>query len=108
MVPRSALPWPAGAWLSWMRCLPPGRAAAPVATGTRVIWGRAECPTQQSSLAMTSAVAGTALELLVLFGVPLFAIDADGLARQLASGQQLLALLPDRVRPDTRRPDDDF
>ena len=51
---------------------------------------------------------GTALELLVLLGVPLFAADADGLARQVASGRQLLALLPDRVRPDTRTPDDDF
>lgn len=51
---------------------------------------------------------GTALELLVLLGVPLFATDADGLARQVASGRQLLALLPDRVRPDTRKPDDDF
>lgn len=51
---------------------------------------------------------GTALELLVLLGVPLFSTDADGLARQVASGRQLLALLPDRVRPDTRKPDDDF
>ena len=51
---------------------------------------------------------GTALELLVLLGVPLFGTDADGLARQVASGRQLLALLPDRVRPDARRPDDDF
>ena len=51
---------------------------------------------------------GTALELLVLLGVPLFGTDADGLARQVASGRQLLALLPDRVRPHTRKPDDDF
>jgi transcriptional regulator with XRE-family HTH domain len=51
---------------------------------------------------------GTALELLVLLGVPLFATDADGLARQVASGRQLLALLPDRVRPTAREPDDDF
>jgi transcriptional regulator with XRE-family HTH domain len=51
---------------------------------------------------------GTALELLVLLGVPLFSTDADGLARQVATGRQLLALLPDRVRPDARKPDDDF
>ncbi len=51
---------------------------------------------------------GTTLELLVLLGVPLFATDADGLVRQVASGRQLLALLPDRVRPNTRKPDDDF
>ena len=51
---------------------------------------------------------GTALELLVLLGIPLFATDADGLTRQVASGRQLLALLPDRVRPDARKPDDDF
>ena len=51
---------------------------------------------------------GTALELLVLLGVPLFASDADGLARQVTSGRQLLALLPDRVRPEARKPDDDF
>ncbi|MFP4235867.1 MAG: helix-turn-helix domain-containing protein [Nitriliruptoraceae bacterium] len=51
---------------------------------------------------------GTALELLVLLGVPLFDTDADGLARQVASGRQVLALLPDRVQPGTREPDDDF
>lgn len=51
---------------------------------------------------------GTALELLVLLGVPLFSRDADGLAHQVASGRQLLALLPDRVRPTSRTPDDDF
>ena len=51
---------------------------------------------------------GTALELLVLLGVPLFSTDAEGLAKQVASGRQLLALLPARVRPDTREPDDDF
>lgn len=51
---------------------------------------------------------GTALELLVLLGVPLFDTDADGLARQVASGRQLRALLPDRVRSGARQPDDDF
>lgn len=51
---------------------------------------------------------GTVLELLVLLGIPLFGTDADGVARQVASGRQMLALLPDRVRPDTRTPDDDF
>ena len=51
---------------------------------------------------------GTVIELLVLLGVPLFASDAEGLARQVASGRQLLTLLPDRVRPDAVRPDDDF
>ncbi len=51
---------------------------------------------------------GTALELLVLLGVPLFNEDADFLTRQVATGRQLLALLPERVRTDTREPDDDF
>ena len=51
---------------------------------------------------------GTALELLTLLRVPLFATDADGLAKQVATGRQMLALLSDRVRPDTRKPDDDF
>jgi transcriptional regulator with XRE-family HTH domain len=55
-----------------------------------------------------SVAIGTALELLVLLGVPLFAQDADFLSRQVATGRQLLALLPDRVRPDSRKPDDDF
>jgi transcriptional regulator with XRE-family HTH domain len=51
---------------------------------------------------------GTALEVLVLLGVPLFGEDADGLTRQVASGRQLIALLPERIRPDAREPDDDF
>lgn len=55
-----------------------------------------------------SVAIGTALELLVLLGVPLFGTDAEGLARHVATGRQLLALLPDRVRPAPRTPDDDF
>ncbi len=51
---------------------------------------------------------GTALELLVLLGVPLFGEDADLLERRVASGRHLLALLPERVRPPAREPDDDF
>jgi transcriptional regulator with XRE-family HTH domain len=55
-----------------------------------------------------SVALGTALEVLVLLGVPLFDRDAADLAREVATGRQLLALLPDRVRPEAREPDDDF
>lgn len=55
-----------------------------------------------------NAAIGTALELLVHLGVPLFSRDADGLAHQVAASQQLLALLPERVRSTSRTPDDDF
>ena len=52
---------------------------------------------------------GTVLELLVLLGVPLFGQDAEGLAREAATGRQLLALLPERVRRQSAEvPDDDF
>ncbi len=52
---------------------------------------------------------GTVLELLVLLGVPLFGEDAEGVAREVAAGRRLLALLPERVRPPPEAElDDDF
>ena len=51
---------------------------------------------------------GTALELLVLLGVPLFDTDAAGVARRAADGRRVLDLLPQRVRTPAAEPDDDF
>ncbi len=51
---------------------------------------------------------GTALEVAVLVGVPLFGADPSELGRIAAREHDRLALLPERVRVGQREPDDDF
>lgn len=51
---------------------------------------------------------GTVLDAAVLCGVPLFGVDAGGMARVAVVEQARLALLPARVHPRATTVDDDF
>lgn len=56
-----------------------------------------------------SVALGTALEVAALVGVPLFGVDAEGLAALTARIEDRVALLPTRVTPiDDNGLDDEF